>query len=196
MRFTPERPPYRSDYGAGTWKSKSVELSYLTLYASLDAALTIGVFYGKDATNHLRHYLAASGRDYSIDLEAMLREVPSAKYWYELEVDQARSFVESLPDGTYQITSRQTQSGYNREYESKNWHFAIGGYHVWGRGTAIVRPAHGGRRYELKDRASHAISSTRVRLGAGHEAGHHRLVRARRLSRARVYEVHERGRRA
>lgn len=144
-----EDPPYIPDPGAGPWKSKPIEATYLALWATLDLSLATFVVFGKDATNHLRHYLAGSGRDYEIDLESMLRQVPSARHWLQHEITQARSFVELLPVGTHFITSKQLDEGYNRQTENSNWYFALGGYRRWGKGVAKVFSVGGIRRYEL-----------------------------------------------
>jgi hypothetical protein len=105
---------------------------------------------GDDAVAHMWHYLNGTGRPYTIDLAGMLHEVPSAKERYEDEVFQAQDFVESLPAGSHQITSRTVETGYNRQTENKNWYFAIGGYKRWGTGQAkVVQNAQGQRSYEL-----------------------------------------------
>jgi hypothetical protein len=83
-------------------------------------------------------------------MEGMLRDVPSALELCEREVAQAKRFVELLPSGRHEITSRHTQDGYNVEKESRNWYFALGGYHVWGRGLAVVTDL--GGRAELRAR--------------------------------------------
>jgi len=84
------------------------------------------------------HYLMNSGSDQIIDLEGMVRDVPSAKERYNDEVDQAKRYVETLPPGTYQIRSKMPENGYNYQHESRDWYFAIGGYSTWGRATATV----------------------------------------------------------
>ncbi|HEY8945831.1 MAG TPA: hypothetical protein VIM73_16295, partial [Polyangiaceae bacterium] len=85
----------------------------------------------------------------TIDLEGMVNEVPSARERYEDEVSQAQEFVEKLPAGRHDITSRQGNVGYNQQAESRNWYFAIGGYTTWGKGVARVVVEGGTRRFEL-----------------------------------------------
>jgi hypothetical protein len=95
------------------------------------------------------HYFLCSGATYSIDLEGMLRDVASARELFEREVKQAKTFVELLPSGQHDITSRHTQDGYNDPDENRNWYFALGGYHMWGRGTAIVSDMGSSRNCDL-----------------------------------------------
>jgi hypothetical protein len=109
------------------------------------AAVTVG----DDAAKHMAHYLGNSGRPYTIDLDGMVREVPSAKGRYEDEVAEAQEFVETLATGRYDITSTHCEVGYNRQSESRNWYFAIGGYSTWGRGVAVVTDGPAGRQYSL-----------------------------------------------
>lgn len=73
---------------------------------------------GDDAAKHLIHYFGNRGSTYTIDLDAMVREVPTARELYEDEVGQAKEFVELLLPGRHDITSRQTQNGYNEEHQS------------------------------------------------------------------------------
>lgn len=93
---------------------------------------------GDDASKHMYHYLGNSGSTYTIDLRDMLDDVESAKKYYDAELAEAKAFVETLPQGVYQIMSRNVTNGYNYKSEAWNWFFAIGGYSIWGKGTARV----------------------------------------------------------
>jgi peptidoglycan hydrolase-like protein with peptidoglycan-binding domain len=132
-------PLRRHDPGAGAWNSKPKEASYIALKAAIIDALPLayGVI-GDDAVKHMFHYLFNTGLGYTIDLEGMVREVPSAKIRYEDEVVQAKMFVEKLPPDRYEITSKDGELGYNTQHENKNWYFAIGGYTSWGKGVVVV----------------------------------------------------------
>jgi hypothetical protein len=143
-------PPLAPDPGAGRWNSSPKQASYVALGASIVAALPVayGVI-GDDAAAHLTHYFGNLGSRYTIDLEGMVREVASAKTVFENEVAEARELVETLPPGRHDIASRQTQDGYNLEDENRNWYFAIGGYHAWGSGSALVTDVGGERHFEL-----------------------------------------------
>jgi hypothetical protein len=143
-------PPLRHAPGAGAWNSKSTTASQIALKAAIISSLPDAYFVvGRDATKHMAHYLGNSGSPYNIDLEGMVRDVPSARARYEEEVDQAKEFVELLSPGTYQIASRVPEGGYNLKTESRNWFFAIGGYSRWGKGTATVADKPTGREYAL-----------------------------------------------
>jgi hypothetical protein len=144
-------PPLGHDPGAGPWKSKPWQMSYVALKAAiLDALPTAMVVIGDDAAKHMFHYLGNSGRDYTIDLDGMVREVPSARARYEDEVAQAQELVEMLPVGRHVIHSTRAENGYNRQSESRNWFFAIGGYTKWGQGVAIVKGSPTALEYELE----------------------------------------------
>ena len=144
-------PKLGHDAGAGVWNSKPWQMGYAALKgAILDALPTAMVVIGDDAAKHMFHYLGNSGKDYTIDLEGMVREVPSARARYEDEVAQARELVEMLPVGRHVIHSTKAENGYNRQSESRNWFFAIGGYTKWGQGVATVKGAPGALEYELE----------------------------------------------
>lgn len=146
-------PTITPDPGSGVWGAKSSEISYVALKEILTGNTFLGaavIAIGDDAVKHLVHYFNNTGRPYTIDLEGMVDEVPTAKKMMEFEVDQAKAFVETLPPGTHQITSRTAESSYNYKEESKNWFYAVGGYSVWGKGVATVTAAPGGNEYTLE----------------------------------------------
>jgi peptidoglycan hydrolase-like protein with peptidoglycan-binding domain len=132
-------PPLRHDPGAGRWNSvpKSMVTSAQAggIVSVLPAAYAV---IGDDAAKHLWHYFGNTGTPLTIDLEGMVKEVPSAMKRYRAEVRQAKGFVERLQSGTFQITSRVVNGGYNLPSESKNWYFAVGGYVTWGKGRVDV----------------------------------------------------------
>ena len=143
-------PRLAHDPGAGAWGSKRVEMSYVALKAAILEALPTAYFViGDDATKHMFHYLGNSGASYTIDLDGMVHDVPSARARYEDEVAQAQEMVERLPVGTHKIHSRTAENGYNYQSENRNWFFAIGGYTKWGEGTAKVKSNAGVTEYEL-----------------------------------------------
>lgn len=144
-------PPVTPDTGAGPWNSKPKTMSAKVQKAAiLDVIPTSIVLIGDNAAKHVLHYLGNTGKDLRIDLEGMINEVSSAKKLYYLEVDQAKAFVETLPVGTYDITSTKVQGGYNTKSESTNWFFAVGGYSVWGKGKATIQNNSTGREYSLE----------------------------------------------
>jgi hypothetical protein len=143
-------PPHGHDPGAGIWNSRPKEAAYVTLKASILSGLAGAyIVVGDDATKHMAHYFQNSGLDYTIDLEGMVAEVPSAKERYEDEVAQMQEFVEKLAAGNHAVTSRQAEVGYNEQGENRNWYFAVGGYSSWGRGAARVQDGPSGRLYEV-----------------------------------------------
>lgn len=143
-------PPITRDAGAGAWNSKSREYSYVALRDAIVAALPhLSSTCGEDAVLHLTHFFKNTGNPLTINLAAMLDQVPSARETYRQEVRQAKRFVEALPPGRHQITSRQVQIGYNGSAENRNWYLATGGYVRWGVGTVEVREGGGNRSYSL-----------------------------------------------
>lgn len=143
-------PPTAHDPGAGVWNSKPTEASYQALRLGIIEVLPQAmIVIGTDAAVHMSHYLNNSGTPFTIRLENMVKEVPSAKRRYEDEVAQMQRFVETLPIGTTPIASKTVEVGYNMQSESRNWYFAIGGYSTWGKATAKVAGGSGGRTYEV-----------------------------------------------
>ena len=148
-------PRITPDVGAGAWDSEPTEIStrikrQLILETLPPRGVSSMTIIGDDAAMHMLHYMNNSGRDYTIDLEGMVAEVNTAKKHFENEVSQAKKFVETLPVGTHQITSRTAESSYNYQSETRNWFFAVGGYSTWGKGTAIVTDGPAGKEYELR----------------------------------------------
>jgi len=88
----------------------------------------------------MAHYLIDNdGRPLTINLEGMVRDVPSATARFQREVQQMQRFVETLPLGSLNsIRSTNVEAGYNTQSENRNWFFAIGGYTTWGMGSAAV----------------------------------------------------------
>lgn len=130
-------PKITPDAGAGVWNSKSKTIDIILKKQAIAAILPQAFFIiGDDAAKHMAHYLNNSGKDYNIDLEGMLNNVKDEKKNFDNELVRARRFVETLPVGTYQITSAKATGGYVLQSENKNWFFATGGYSFWGKGTA------------------------------------------------------------
>lgn len=143
-------PPIIVDVGAGPWNSKAQEDTYIALRDAIVAGLPhLMSTCGEDAVAHLTHFFKNTGNPLTINLAGMLDQVPSARERYRQEVRQAQTFVESLPAGRYEITSREAQGGYNRPDENRNWYLATGGYLRWGTGTAEVMEGGGNRAYAL-----------------------------------------------
>ena len=143
-------PPHPHDAGAGAWGSKPAELTKRA--EKLEVQMHMGEFVilvGPDAARHMSHYLDNTGTDLTIRLRNMVNEVPSAKKLYAKELDRAKAFVQTLPDGTYNITSGSIDHGYDMESESRNWFFATGGYTVWGKGSARVSTVGPSRSFTL-----------------------------------------------
>jgi peptidoglycan hydrolase-like protein with peptidoglycan-binding domain len=143
-------PPIPVDNGAGPWNSKSRENSYVALRDAIVMALPhVSSTCGEDAVLHLTHFFKNTGNPLTINLAGMLDQVHSASMSYRQEVRQAQRFVEALPPGRHQITSRRVEGGYNGSGENRNWYLATGGYIRWGTATAEVMEGGGNRSYSL-----------------------------------------------
>ena len=143
-------PPIVSDTGSGPWNSKPKRAVYYALrYQIINILPHAHLVIGDDAAKHMAHYLLNSGQPYRVDLEDMLREVPSALDNLAAEVAQAQGFSESLPEGRHKITSRTAEGGYNGKDENWNWYFATGGYVSWGKGEVVVRNTPTVREYDM-----------------------------------------------
>jgi hypothetical protein len=143
-------PPLRHDPGAGPWNSRPKELAYIAAKVEILKNMPYAaIAVGDDAAKHLYHYFGSTGLDYIIDLEGMVDEVPSAKTVYTDEIAQMQEFVEQLGVGSYQVTSRRLDYGYNEQAENRNWFCAIGGYSVWGKGNVKAQEASGVRIYDV-----------------------------------------------
>jgi peptidoglycan hydrolase-like protein with peptidoglycan-binding domain len=143
-------PAIPADAGAGPWNSKARENTLIALKEAIVAALPhVASTCGDDAVAHLNHFFRNTGNPFTIDLAGMLAEVPSARERYRQEVRQAQAFVEALPVGRHQITSRNVQGGYNYSSENRNWYLATGGYVRWGTGSAEVSESGTPRSYIL-----------------------------------------------
>jgi len=137
-------PSGSADRGAGAFDSKKTEFTMWSLKQLILSILppqgsSASIFIGYDASMHMLHYLKAEGVPYKIRLENMIKDVPSARKRFRNEITQAKIFVESLGVGQHNITSKNREGGYNLKDESKNWFFAVGGYSLWGKGTASVK---------------------------------------------------------
>jgi hypothetical protein len=144
-------PATRADPGAGAWRSKPITAAAVAQRTAVETVLgtMTNIFPGPNATRHMRHYLGNSGRPYQIDLENMIRRVPSAKRAMVAEFRQAQRFIETLPVGRHLFTSRTGESAYNFQGENADWFFAIGGYTYWGKGEVRIAPSMRGKRYEV-----------------------------------------------
>jgi uncharacterized protein RhaS with RHS repeats len=131
-------PAITPDAGAGKWDSVPWTMKMWSLKQFVDVNIVVVWAALPDASAHLNHYLGNSGSDYTIRLQKMIDDVPSAKNVYNGEMAQAQAFVESLANGKHSITSGSPSGGYDRKDENWNWFYAVGGYNAWGKGNATV----------------------------------------------------------
>ena len=136
---------------AGMWNSSPKLPLFVELKQQMkeSAVPAVRMALGRDAADHLAHYLDGWGMRYRINLEGMLASVPSAMARLEQEVEQAQKFVESLDAGTYDITSKGSQNCANKKEEGRNWYYAMDWYESWGKGRASVTDGMFGREYML-----------------------------------------------
>ncbi|MCF6255414.1 MAG: hypothetical protein L3J98_05720 [Gammaproteobacteria bacterium] len=144
-------PVVKYDPGAGLWNSEKPEAKMIALkVAILNYMVHATVLVGDDAAKHMLHYLLNSGKEYEFDLQGMVDEVESAKLLHTREAAEAKVFAETLPPGAYNIVASRMVQEYNRQIESKNWFFAVGGYSIWGKANLIVEhDGVGGKGYQM-----------------------------------------------
>jgi hypothetical protein len=144
-------PAIIPDCGAGAWHSKRQTMeAKVQKFLILNKLPQTSLIIGDDAAKHMLYYLMNSGKSREIDPEGMIREVQSAKKRFENEINQAKRYVEMLPEGMHMITSKRPEAAYNLKSENYNWFFAVGGYSTWGKGKAIIRKGSSGREYKLE----------------------------------------------
>ena len=144
-------PPLASDAGAGVWNSKAWEFQTVTLKALIESNLNFAAAYpGPNAVRHMRHYFANHGRPLTINLENMISSVPIAKQALLSEFRQAQRFIQKLPVGRHQFTSKSAESAYNFKRESADWFYATGGYSFWGKGTVEIKMVGGEKQYDVE----------------------------------------------
>ncbi len=107
------------------------------------------LYPGVKATRHLRHYLLNTELAYRIDLEDMVRSVPSAQVGMMLEFRQAQQFIRTLPVGRHLFRSIFGEVGYNIQAENADWYFTIGGYTRRGKGEVVIAEGKVGRHCEV-----------------------------------------------
>jgi peptidoglycan hydrolase-like protein with peptidoglycan-binding domain len=149
------RPALVYDPGAGTYNSSPLTFAAAAQKAAIMAAIGSGatsLYPGKNATKHMLHYMNASGRDLTIDLEDMVKSGATAGEAMVAEWRQAQRFIQTLPPGTHHFVAKQGESAYNYKEETADWYFATGGYTYWGSGTATISEVDGERRYEVEFR--------------------------------------------
>jgi hypothetical protein len=141
-------PHITPDAGAGAWDSEDTTLKMRALKELMQDYMAVAASaIGQHAADHLSHYLGNSGKDYYIDLESLVADVPSGTKLFETEMTAAMQFVETLPEGNYEIASRKASGGYAKKSESSDWFYATGGYSAWGKGLANVHKFANGTRY-------------------------------------------------
>lgn len=144
-------PVISYDLGAGMWNSKPKTQKMSILKSEIRGHLPHAfLIIGDDAARHMKHYFKNTGKDYIIDLEDMIDDVPDAKQLYENEIDKVKQLIATLPNGTHHFTTDTADRGYNRKVQNWNWYYAVGGYSYWIKGTAKVETdSSGKRKYRL-----------------------------------------------
>ncbi len=132
-------PAFQRGNGSGPWRSEPTTSEMMALKLLIQRhLLEATVLIGPDAVAHMRHYFDNTGRRYTINMTGLVRDASSARDLHRQELAEAKAFVERLPPGTHSITSTRGSGGYVMIAESRNWSYAVGGYTVFGKGTAHV----------------------------------------------------------
>jgi hypothetical protein len=142
-------PPRGHDAGSGRWNSSPKEAGYIALGTAIVAGLPVAYgAIGDDATKHLIHHFATRAPPMASTSKAWcgksLRRKTSMKTkWPKPKICR----IASRGSPRYPLAPHAER--YNLPEESKNWYYAIGGYSVWGGGTAVVSEAGAQRQFEL-----------------------------------------------
>jgi hypothetical protein len=134
-------PTITPDVGSGTWCGDTQTAVFLVYKRMLEAALETGgptLTLGADAVRHMRHYMNNTGKDLQLDMTAMMAKSSQLSGQFKAELEAAKAFVQTLPQGRHAIRSQRLAQGYFRQRDDRNLFFAIGGYSYWGQGTASV----------------------------------------------------------
>ena len=144
-------PVVTPDAGAGAWNSKQKTFTTRVKAATIQGILNgTSVYPGPNATRHLRHYFDNNGLPLTVNLDDMVRNVPSAGKAMVAEFRQVQAFLSRLPPGRYDFTSQQAEGGYDGKGENADWYFATGGYSYWGKGRAQITNVHGQKHYDVE----------------------------------------------
>lgn len=130
-------PNYTPDEGSGEWDSVDVGWGdLLKKHAAIRAALGfMNAFDGyPNAKAHMRHFLGNTGSKLPVDLGSMTNASPTGIAAYQSELNVAKLYAESLTDGDHRFTSGATSVVANPKAETGDWYYAVGSYHVWGKG--------------------------------------------------------------
>lgn len=146
-------PAAAADKGSGPWCSAPQTAKFLVYKRAIEFALdthAVDLTIGADAVAHMRHYLANTGHDYTLDMPAVMVKSSKLRLNQDDEVAQARAFSETLPVGLHDISSSTHGYGSFSQVSDRNLFFAIGSYTYWGQGRVRVEPVDvDKRRYTL-----------------------------------------------
>ena len=131
-------PTMTPDAGSGAWNQTPWTWKLWSLKKLIQGNIGIVWMGMPDAVNHIQHYLGNTGKDYTIDFDDMIDDVPSVKTHTDTETALAQAFVETLANGKHDVTSGSGSTGYATKAQSWNWFYAVGGYSAWGKGKADV----------------------------------------------------------
>lgn len=145
-------PKISSDVGSGKWCSEPQTAKVLVYKRMIELALATklgNLVAGENATRHLEHFFNNTGSTLKIDLQHIIDSEKYLKELYEVELDLAKSFSQSLGSGHHYITSKTGQQGYFKKMDGKNMFYAIGGFSYWGKGVVDIRSIGKLRKYIL-----------------------------------------------
>ena len=139
VTFGQDDPAIDHDDG-GVWNSVPTQLSTRIDYAILLSVMVDnGVLIAAVAPHALGRmmaYLGNSGSTLLIPVDDVFSKSDFAKRQLRLWVGAFQDFIERQADGVYPVVSIDT--GFRNANDSVDWHFAMGGYKDWLKGTATV----------------------------------------------------------
>ena len=144
-RETAKEPP---PDGSGEWGAEaenrgwSDRVNHFKWMRIADAAEALGL---TNAARHMRHYLENSGTPLEVSVDAMLRDLPTLRQKYQLEMGLARQRANDLVNSSSPVSQTVRLNGdrknaYATRSESEDWFFAMGGFTYWYTADVVVVP--------------------------------------------------------
>jgi RHS repeat-associated protein len=148
-------PKTNPDIGQGNAPAETAGIEDIMQMAAIMEVMDALEGSMPEAVGHLRHYFGGTELPLDVDVKKLHGDVPAELEEFQDEYYEAMNFAATLDNGSHQITSGVTGSGYVSMAESLNWFSAMGGYERWGKGPVSVcrgnsdKNINGGYEYQM-----------------------------------------------
>ncbi len=129
---TPELVP--PGPGAGEWNSETARLDNIALARSAKTYLATGdarTRYGVEAAGTFLQYFKNDGKDYAVQLEKLVADVPRIQALYDDLLVQLKNEALTLGEGKTLFTLKDAKVSTVDRSESENWYLAVAGFSYW-----------------------------------------------------------------